>query len=377
MSFMNSYEDPKFLQKLALMNWGLILLICMIAGIGFMALYSAGGGNITPYADKHLMRFSLGMSILFVTAVVSIRFWRLIAWPLYAVSLILLIYVDIRGHIGMGAQRWINLGFIRLQPSEIMKPALILALAAYFEKRDLMTISKLRTVVPAFILILLPVSVVATQPDLGTSIALLLAGVTVMILAGISWWYFIAGGLSAIPAAFFGWHFLHEYQRNRVRIFLDPDLDPLGTGYHISQSKIAMGSGGMTGKGFLEGTQSKLNFLPEKETDFIFTLLTEEWGFIGGLVLLGLFFLTFLYGLLISISCRQNFSRLMAMGLTVNIAIYVVINTAMVMGLLPVVGLPMPMVSHGGTAMLSVLFCYGLILSASIHRDVKMRQNAL
>lgn len=373
MSYLSAYDEPKLFQKLALLNWGLIFLICLIGGIGFMALYSAGGG-FKPYADKHLARFIAGLIGLFITALISIRFWRQMAWPIYAISILMLVYVDLRGHIGMGAQRWINIGLLKLQPSEIMKPALVLALAAYFEKKDLTFVSDFRTVLPAALLILLPFGIVATQPDLGTGMSLILAGAGVMLLAGVSWWYFAIGGLAAgsmIPVV---WHFLHEYQRNRVRIFLNPDLDPLGTGYHITQSKIAMGSGGMMGKGFLEGTQSKLNFLPEKQTDFIFTLWTEEWGMMGGLVLLGLFMLTFVYGLLISMSCRQTFSRLMAMGLTLNIAIYVFINAAMVMGLIPVVGIPMPLVSHGGTAMLSVLFCFGLILSASIHRDIKMRQ---
>ena len=377
MSFLNNYEDPKFFQKLALMNWGLIFLICAIAGVGFLALYSAGGGHFEPYADKHTMRFAAGMTGLFITALVSIRFWRVMAWPLYIISILLLIYVDIRGHIGMGAQRWINFGFLKLQPSEIMKPALILALAAYFEKKDITTISYLRTVIPAVLLILVPVGLVVAQPDLGTGMSLVMAGSAVLVLAGVSWWYFIIGGLAAGGLVPIAWHFLHEYQRSRVRIFMNPELDPLGTGYHITQSKIAMGSGGTFGKGFLEGTQAKLNFLPEKQTDFIFTLWTEEWGMVGGLFLLSLFMLTFFYGLFIAISCRQTFSRLMAMGLTMNISIYVFINAAMVMGILPVVGIPMPLVSHGGTAMLSVLFCYGLILSASIHRDVKMRQSYL
>lgn len=374
MKQMGHYEDPKLWQKLTLLNWGLVFLVCMIGGVGFMALFSAGGGNVQPYADKHLARFCAGLAGLMLTALVSIRFWRQMAWPLYIIGVLSLIYVDVRGHIGMGAQRWMDFGFIKLQPSEIMKPALVLALAAFFEKRDITMISRPGTIIPALLIILLPVLVVASQPDLGTGMALLMVGGSVMILAGISWWYFVAAAGGAVPIGLVVWHFLREYQRNRVRIFMNPDLDPLGTGYHITQSKIAIGSGGVTGKGFLEGTQAKLNFLPEKQTDFIFTLWTEEWGMMGGLFLLGLFMLTFFYGLLISLSCRQNFSRIMAMGLTVNIAIYVFINAAMVMGLLPVVGIPMPLVSHGGTAMLSVLFCYGLILSASIHRDVKMRQ---
>lgn len=377
MSYLTRHENPKLLQKLGLLNWGLVFLVCMIGCVGFTALYSAGGGHFSPYANKHMGRFAIGLTGLFVTALVSIRFWRQMAWPLYILSVLMLIYVDVLGHIGMGAQRWIDLGVLKLQPSEIMKPALVLALAAYFDKKDLNSISKLTTVIPAAMMIIVPVLVVASQPDLGTAMALMLAGTSVMILAGVSWWYFIVAGLTGASMLPIAWHFLREYQRNRVRIFMNPDLDPLGTGYHITQSKIAMGSGGMTGKGYLEGTQAKLNFLPEKQTDFIFTLWTEEWGMIGGLFLLGLFMLTFFYGLLISISCRQNFSRLMAMGLTINIAIYVFINSAMVMGLLPVVGIPMPLVSHGGTAMWSVLFCYGLILSASIHRDVKMRQGFL
>jgi rod shape determining protein RodA len=377
MSLLQQYEEPKLMQKLGLMNWGLLLVICMIGGIGFLALYSAGGGHVEPYADKHIIRFCMGFAVLFITALTSIRFWHIMAWPLYVIGVISLIYVDIRGHIGMGAQRWIDIGFLKLQPSEIMKPGLVLALAAYFEKKDVNNISSPMTVFLAALIILFPTLVVASQPDLGTAMALLLAGASVMILAGVSWLYFLAGTIGVGAMLPIGWHFMREYQRNRVRIFMNPDLDPQGTGYHITQSKIAIGSGGLMGKGFLQGTQAKLNFLPEKQTDFIFTLWSEEWGMIGGLLLLGLFMVTFLYGLFISLSSRQNFSRLMAMGLTMNISLYVFINAAMVMGLLPVVGIPIPLVSYGGTAMLSVLFCYGLILSVSIHRDVKMRQSFL
>lgn len=374
MSFLRHYDEPKLLQKLALMNWGLVLLLCMIGSIGFLALWSAGAGDMHKYADMHVIRFSAGLFGAICVGLISIRFWRQMAWPLYIISVLMLIYVDIRGHIGMGAQRWIDLGFMQLQPSEIMKPALIMALAAYFEKKDITQISLLRTVIPALFIILFPVAVVIGQPDLGTGTALMLAGLAVLFTVGVSWWYFLLGAGAVAGAIPLAWHFLHEYQRNRIRIFLEPDLDPLGTGYHITQSKIAIGSGGVSGKGFLQGTQSKLNFLPEKQTDFIFTLWSEEWGMMGGLVLLGLFLLTFAYGWLIALNCRYTYARLLVMGLTINISIYVLINSGMVMGLLPVVGIPMPMVSHGGTAMLSVLFCYGLILSASIHRDVKIRQ---
>lgn len=374
MSLLARYEYPKLLQKLLLMNWGLVLLVCAIGTVGFLALYSAGAGDIHKYADKHAVRFGVGLGLALVTGLISIRFWRAMAWPLYSIALVMLIYVDIRGHIGMGAQRWINLGFMQLQPSEIMKPALVMALAAWFEKKDITQISLLRTVIPALMIIFAPVAVVVTQPDLGTGMALMMAGFAVLFAVGVSWWYFVIGAGCAAGIIPVAWHFLREYQRNRIRIFLNPDLDPLGTGYHITQSKIAMGSGGVTGKGFLQGTQSKLNFLPEKQTDFIFTLWTEEWGMIGGCVLLAFFMLTFMYGTLIALSCRYTYARTLVMGLTINISIYVLINAGMVMGLLPVVGVPMPMVSHGGTAMLSVLFCYGLILSASVHRDVKIRQ---
>lgn len=374
MTYLRQYEEPRLLQKLALMNWGLVFLVCCIGAIGFLALYSAGGGDVYRFADKHAIRFAVGLCGALCVALISIRFWRQLAWPFYGLGVAMLIYVDIMGHIGMGAQRWINLGFMQLQPSEFMKPALVMAMAAYFEKKDITQISQLKTVIPALLIILLPVAVVIVQPDLGTGLALMMAGLTVMFAVGVSWWYFVCGAASLGVIIPIGWHFLREYQKNRVRIFLNPELDPLGTGYHITQSKIALGSGGMTGKGYLQGTQSKLNFLPEKQTDFIFTLWNEEWGMIGGLVLLGLFMATFFYGILIALNCRYPFARLLVIGLVANISIYVFINAGMVMGLLPVVGIPMPMVSHGGTAMLSVLFCYGLILSASIHRDVKMRQ---
>ncbi len=335
MSFLARYEEPRLVQKLFLMNWGLVLLLAMIGCIGFLALYSAGAGDIHKYADKHAVRFGAGLTLALVTGLVSIRFWRQMAWPLYGIGILMLIYVDIRGHIGMGAQRWINLGFMQLQPSEIMKPALVMALAAYFEKKDITQISLLRTVIPALFIILAPVAVVVMQPDLGTGTALMLAGLAVLFAVGISWWYFVLGAGAAAGIIPVAWHFLREYQRNRIRIFLDPDLDPLGTGYHITQSKIAMGSGGVTGKGFLQGTQSKLNFLPEKQTDFIFTLWSEEWGMIGGIVLLSLFMLTFIYGTLIALSCRYQYARILAMGLTINISIYVLINAGMWWGYCP------------------------------------------
>ncbi|HEY1096609.1 MAG TPA: rod shape-determining protein RodA [Alphaproteobacteria bacterium] len=368
------HNEPDWLQKVKALNWGLVLLIISVASIGFLALYSAGGGHIEPFAGKHAMRFGVGFVGMMITAMISIRYWRALAWPLYGLGLLMLLYVDIRGHIGMGAQRWINLGFIQLQPSEFMKIVLVLALAAYYERVDSANVSRLRNLIPAALIILFPVGLVVTQPDLGTGMQLMLLGTSILFLAGVSWWWF-AGGAALVAAALpLAWTMMYEYQRNRVRIFLNPESDPLGTGYHVSQAKIAMGSGGLNGKGFLQGTQARLNFLPEKETDFVFTLWTEEWGLIGGVALLGLFMMIFLYGLLIALRCRYPFQRLVAMGLTMNMALYVFINSGMVMGLLPVVGVPMPLVSHGGTAMLASMFAFGLILSASIHRDTKFNR---
>jgi rod shape determining protein RodA len=277
----------------------------------------------------------------------------------------------------MGAQRWINLGFLQLQPSEIVKITTIMALARFFHGT---TTDEVRT--PLFLLIPLalvgvPAAFVMIQPDLGTAMTIMLVSGAMFFLAGVSYWIFaaaIAGGLAVLPIA---WHFLHDYQKKRVLIFLDPESDPLGAGYHITQSKIALGSGGITGKGFLQGSQSHLNFLPEKQTDFIFTLFTEEWGLIGGLSLMALFAAVIAYGYFIALNCQNQFGRLLAMGVIVNFFTYVFINMGMVMGLLPVVGVPLPMISYGGTAMLSVLFGFGLLMSAHVHRDVKFTRRGL
>ena len=357
--------------KLILMNWGLVLLIIIIGGIGAGALYSAANGNIEPYASNHLIRFGIGIVGLLITAFIDIKFWRMMAWPIYGIVLLLLIIVEVKGYIGMGAQRWIDLGFIKLQPSELMKIALIMALSSYFYRIDSNHVTSFRHLALPILATIIPVALVLKQPDLGTAFMLTVVGGAILFLAGVRWWLFV-GGLAAAGAAVpVLWTFLHDYQKNRILTFLNPEADPLGTGYHVTQSKIALGSGGIHGKGFLNGTQSHLNFLPEKQTDFIFTLWAEEWGLIGSVLLLSLFMATFTYGIVIALKCRSQFSRLLVMGLVINIALYVFINTAMVMGLIPVVGVPLPLVSYGGTAMLSTLFAYGLILSASIHRDTK------
>jgi len=366
------HSEQSLVNKFQNINWGLILLLCCISSIGFLALYSAADGNMQPWASRQLTRFVLGLSVMLVVAMIDIRWWYKLSYPLYILGLILLIIVEVKGQIGMGAQRWIDLGFIQLQPSEMMKIAVVMALAKYFHAASIEDIKSIRFLLPAAFLIVAPVALVLLQPDLGTSLMIVMAGTALMFLAGAPLWLFIAGGVLAIASVPVAWFFLHDYQKQRVLTFLNPESDPLGAGYHITQSKIALGSGGIEGKGFLKGTQSQLNFLPEKQTDFIFTLWAEEWGLFGGLLLLLLMGLVFTYGGWIAMKCRHAYGRLLAFGLTVNFSLYVFINISMVMGLIPVVGAPLPLVSYGGTAMLAVLISFGLIISCNVHRDSKL-----
>jgi rod shape determining protein RodA len=359
-------------QKVWHLNWGLVLLICLLAAIGLAMLYSAASGAWEPWALRQAVRFAGGAVLMFAAALIDIRFWFRMSYPLYFAALALLVLVEVMGTIGMGAQRWINLGVIQLQPSEVMKIALVMALARYFHGVSFADIGRPTYLLVPLMLVAAPALLVLKQPDLGTAGMLLMVGGALFLVAGVRWWKFlllgIAGG-GAVPVA---WNFLHDYQKKRVLTFLDPESDPLGSGYHILQSKIALGSGGIFGKGYLQGTQSHLNFLPEKQTDFIFTMLAEEWGMAGGLALLTLFLLVFVYGFAIAIRSRSQFGRLLAMGLTVNLFLYVFINIAMVMGLLPVVGVPLPLISYGGTVMLSTMIGFGLVLSVSVHRDVRI-----
>jgi len=359
-------------EKLWSLNWGLVLLLTVIASFGFAMLYSAANGDLQPWAAKQMMRYGVALALMITVAVVDIRVWLRGAYIVFGIAFVLLVAVEVRGAIGMGAQRWIDLGLIQLQPSELMKVALMLALARYFHGLTIEEIGKpLRLIVPA-LFILMPAVLVLKQPDLGTALMLLMCGGAVFFLAGVRLWKFIfviaaAGG--ALPVV---WGHMRDYQKNRIYTFLDPENDPLGSGYHILQSKIALGSGGLFGKGFLLGTQSHLNFLPEKQTDFIFTMLAEELGLVGGLILLGLYTLVFVYGFAIALRSRNHFGRLLGLGITINFFLYVFINTAMVMGLIPVVGVPLPLISYGGTAMLTVMFGFGLLMSVYIHRDVRV-----
>lgn len=367
-------RERGFVSRLQQFNWGLVFLVSIIALIGVANLYSAGGGSFSPWATNHIVRFLIGLVALLIVALIDIRWWFKLTWPIYFAGLVLLVIVEATGHVGMGAQRWIDLGFMKLQPSELMKIAVIMALARYFHTATLEDMRRIRFLIVPVLIVLAPVAMVMLQPDLGTSLMITAAGGAMFFMAGAPVWMFLTIfvliGLS-IPVA---WQFLHDYQKQRVLTFLDPERDPLGAGYHITQSKIALGSGGIQGKGFMQGTQSHLNFLPEKQTDFIFTLWAEEWGLAGGLFLLGLMGLVFIYGLFIALRCRHNYGRYLALGLSVNFSLYVFINIAMVMGLIPVVGAPLPLVSYGGTAMLSVMIGFGLIISCNIFRDGKIRR---
>jgi rod shape determining protein RodA len=354
--------------KLLDFNWPLVLAICVIACIGFAMLYSVAGGHFSPWASKQMLRFCIGLVLLTAAALVDIKVWMALAYPFYAICLLLLVAVEAFGHVGLGAQRWIELGPIQLQPSELTKIALILALARYLHGLGVEDVSKpLRLAVP-LAMIAVPAALVLMQPNLGTATILIMDGASLLFLAGLSWWWILptlGGVAAAVPI---GWQFLHDYQKRRVLTFLNPQNDALGAGWNISQAEIAIGSGGVTGKGFLQGTQSQLNFLPEKETDFIFTSIGEEFGFLGCIALLLLFATVIGYGVRIAMSSRSQFGRLAALGLTLNFFFYIMINGAMVMGLIPVVGIPMPLLSYGGTALLTVMFGFGILMSVHVHR---------
>ena len=357
-------------QKLLDIRWLFVLLVCLIAAIGVAMLYSAANGNLQPWASRHAVRFAMGLAVMLCVALVDVRIWLRFAYVFYGISLGLLIMVEVMGFIGMGAQRWIDVGYFTLQPSELMKIAQVLALARYFHGLGTDDISRPTRLIVPLLMIGVPATLVLRQPDLGTGLMLVMAGGAIFFVAGVRLWKFavvLTLGLAALPA---GWQLLHTYQRQRIMTFLNPESDPLGAGYHIIQSKIALGSGGLSGKGFLQGTQGHLRFLPEMQTDFIYTMLAEEFGMVGGLGLIGLYALLLIYCVAISTRSYSHFGRLVGMGITMTFFLYVFINIAMVMGLIPVVGVPLPLISYGGTAMLTLLIGFGLLMGVWVHRDV-------
>ncbi len=357
-------------RKLISINWLLVILIVVVAGVGFAMLFSAAGGNMDPWAKRQIVRFGVAFGIMIVVATINIRLWLRYAYALYFLALALLVAVEVAGHVGMGAQRWISLGFVNIQPSELMKIFLVLALARYYNASAIEDIGRISRLFVPIMLTLAPTVLILRQPDLGTAIMVAMTGAVVLFLAGVRLWKFVVVGIAGLAAAPIAWQFLHEYQKNRVLTFLNPETDPLGAGYHIIQSKIALGSGGLMGKGFMQGPQSHLHFLPEMQTDFIFTMLAEEFGLAGGLALIILYALILTYGMIIAARSRNQFGRLVAGGIISTFFFYVFINIAMVTGLIPVVGVPLPLVSYGGTVMLTLMIGFGLVIGVGVHRDV-------
>jgi rod shape determining protein RodA len=356
--------------KLFRISWLYVLLLCTLAGVGYTALYSAAGGDAEPYATRHIIRFAFGLVLMLGIALVDIRFLARLAWPSYAVSLALLVLVARMGHVGKGAQRWIEFGSIQLQPSEMMKITLVLALASWFHRASWERMGNPLFLIPPIIAVLLPVGLILKEPNLGTAVITALVGGAMFFAAGVRWWKFVLIALPIPFAARIVYDHLHDYQKARIDTFTNPESDPLGAGYNIIQSKIALGSGGMWGKGYLQGTQGHLNFLPEKQTDFIFTMIGEEFGLVGGLAVMALLGLIVIGGMLIGLRCRNQFGRLVALGIAFNFFMYVFVNIAMVMGAIPVGGVPLPLISHGGSAMITVMVGFGLLMSVHVHRDV-------
>ena len=366
---------PAGWRKVLYLNWPLVILLSAVACVGFLMLYSVAGGDLGRWAEPQMKRFGLGLAAMFLVAMVPIWLWRNLSAVIYLGALALLVAVELFGSVGMGAQRWIELGFMRLQPSEVMKIALVMVLAAYYDWLAMKRVSHPVWVLAPIVLILTPTFLVLTQPDLGTAILLLTSGGLMMFMAGVHWAYFgvvIAAGVGAVYTVFLSrgtpWQLLKDYQFRRIDTFLDPSTDPLGAGYHITQAKIAMGSGGWTGRGFMQGTQSRLNFLPEKHTDFIFNTLAEEFGFVGGVSLLALYVLILLFCIVAAMQNRDRYSSLLILGVGLTFFLFFAVNMSMVMGLAPVVGVPLPLVSYGGSAMLVLMVAFGLVQSAHIHR---------
>jgi len=366
---------PSGWRKLLFLNWSLVLLTAAVACIGFLMLYSVADGSLSRWALPQMKRFVLGLAVMLAVAMVPIWHWRRLALPAWLGTLALLVAVELGGDVGGGAQRWLDLGGLRLQPSELAKIAVVMVLAAYYDSVDPGRISHPGALLVPLLLIALPAALVLRQPDLGTALLIAAGGAAVLFAAGVHWLYFAGvslAGASGAAAVWFSrgtpWQILRDYQYTRIDTFLDPSRDPLGAGYHITQAKIALGSGGWAGRGYMQGTQTQLRFLPEQETDFIFTTLAEEFGFVGSMSLLGLYLALIGFSLAVALAARERFPALLVLGITFTFFLYFAINMGMVMGLLPVVGVPLPLVSYGGSAMLVLMGALGLVQSAHVHR---------
>ncbi len=355
--------------SLASINWRILFLVGALGGFGLVVLYSAAGGSLSPWASSQGIKLIAFMGVALVLSRIPESLWKASAFPAYAIILVMLIVVELAGAVRGGSQRWLDLGFIRLQPSELMKLAIVLAVARFYDLLPSGEIRSFNALWPALGMISLPFALVLIQPDLGTATMIAAGGIVVVFLAGVPMRLFVGAGAAFAALLPIVYAMMHDYQRKRVMIFLDPESDPLGAGYHITQSKIAIGSGGIFGKGYLNGTQSHLDYLPEGHTDFVFATMAEEWGLIGGVAIILGFMLLIRWGMRVSARAPSRFGRLAAAGLISTIFFYVAINLMMVMGLAPVVGIPLPLVSHGGTAMLTVMLCVGVLMS--IERDGK------
>ena len=350
-------------RPLAKLPWRLIVMVAAIAGFGLVVLYSAAGGSIHPWAVKQAIVFLVFLSLAIAMSWLKESTIKAATFPIFALIVLMLVGVEALGLVKKGAQRWLEIGPIRLQPSEFMKPAIVLTLARFYELLPAGEIRKWRAIWPALTLLGVPAFLILVQPDLGTCIMVLLCGITVMFLAGLPLYLFVGSGLTLAAAAPIAFSIMHDYQRKRVFIFLDPESDPLGAGYHISQSKIAIGSGGIWGKGFLQGSQSHLDYLPEGHTDFVFATMAEEWGLVGGVILILAFGMVIRWGMAVSANAKSRFAQLTAAGLSMTIFFYVTINLMMVMGLAPVVGVPLPLVSFGGSAVMTIMICLGILMA--------------
>lgn len=350
-------------EPLARQPWGMLIPLFLLVGFGAAVLYSAAGGRMDPFASSHLIRFSVFLLMASIIASLPRDFVRFMTYPAYVVVLLLLIGVELLGNVRGGSQRWLDLGFMVLQPSELMKPVIVVTLAQFYASLPVGMIVSWRALLVPGILIGLPVSLVLLQPDLGTSLAIVFGGLVVMLLAGLPMKWFIGGGLAAVAAApivfFFG---LQDYQQRRVMTMFNPEADALGAGYHINQSKIAIGSGGIFGKGFNNGSQSHLQYLPEPQTDFVFATMAEEWGLMGGLFVLAVFTIMLGWGLRVARASHDRFASLLAAGMTATIFFYIAVNLMMVMGMAPVVGIPLPFMSHGGSSMMTNMICIGALM---------------
>ena len=362
-----------FTEKLSRFSWVLFIPMCVVLLFSVIVLFSAGGGSWTPFALSQLSKIMLGMVIFFVVSFSNIKTWIKSAYFIYVIVLILIVLVTFVGDVGMGAQRWLSLGFINIQPSEFIKIALVLALARYFAWENSIELSQFKNYLVPISMMFIPFVLICAQPDLGTGISLALITIGIFYIVGANKKWFLIGGILALLAAPVIWYGgMHDYQRNRIITFINPELDAKGSGYQINQAKIAFGSGGIIGKGYLSGTQSQQSFLPEKQTDFIFTMLGEEFGFFGAFMLLMIY--TFIVIMLFwaAKTCRNRFGQLICFGFMLNFFIYYFINISMVLGILPTVGVPLPLMSFGGSSLISLLFGFGLCQNAHIHKDQQL-----